>query len=548
MDKNLHAIRGNSHNNIKTHKMKKLFTLGVIAAMALAASAKDYQVYNNGTLAAGVSPTWWWNATYTETAENPTDASAQAYMFKTTDGGTDGSFGLLVGDNNITGPLHSATLNFSWYAVGTGDYTIRVTGDVEQNYSFAVTADNAGKWNTISLPMSENFAQVAEKWEAGETGYIFAVVVSNASSDAVFYFDNVYYSGLDEAWVAPAVEEKAKPTTVPTPEQPAENVKSLYSNAYTPAVSHGIGGWGQSTQVEEVTIDGKAVNCFTKFNYLGWESFTLDVSDMDHLHVDMWTPDGEGFGFTPISLNPTAEKGWSAPEVKLEEWNSYDVELSYYNDVDLTAIQQFKFDGGNKGTYYIANVYFYKSDSTEPEEPGTDPEEPGTDPIVTAGATYEGELAGVYTQTLEGVATDYPYTLKYKIVYNEDKTLTVTGGYEYTTTPVGAENFQYVQIWGGTPNFSETYTTIPADVTTTQVFEAGETVKVAFKHPVAAGAIEPQFDYVVGSSNAESGVAAVAVDANAPVVYYNLQGARVANPENGIFIRVQGNRATKVAL
>jgi hypothetical protein len=262
----------------------------------------------------------------------------------------------------------------------------------------------------------------------------------------------------------------------------------------------------------------------------------------------MWTPDGEGFGFTPISLNPTAEKGWSAPEVKLEEWNSYDVELSYYNDVDLTAIQQFKFDGGNKGTYYIANVYFYKSDSTEPEEPGTDPEEPGTDPIVTAGATYEGELAGVYTQTLEGVATDYPYTLKYKIVYNEDKTLTVTGGYEYTTTPVGAENFQYVQIWGGTPNFSETYTTIPADVTTTQVFEAGETVKVAFKHPVAAGAIEPQFDYVVGSSNAESGVAAVAVDANAPVVYYNLQGARVANPENGIFIRVQGNRATKVAL
>ena len=35
-------------------------------------------------------------------------------------------------------------------------------------------------------------------------------------------------------------------------------------------------------------------------------------------------------------------------------------------------------------------------------------------------------------------------------------------------------------------------------------------------------------------------------DANAPVEYYNLQGARVANPENGIFIRRQGAKASKV--
>lgn len=35
---------------------------------------------------------------------------------------------------------------------------------------------------------------------------------------------------------------------------------------------------------------------------------------------------------------------------------------------------------------------------------------------------------------------------------------------------------------------------------------------------------------------------------NAPVEYYNLQGIRVANPENGIFIRRQGNKTTKVIL
>ena len=35
---------------------------------------------------------------------------------------------------------------------------------------------------------------------------------------------------------------------------------------------------------------------------------------------------------------------------------------------------------------------------------------------------------------------------------------------------------------------------------------------------------------------------------NAPVEYYNLQGVKVANPSNGIFIKKQGNKATKVVL
>ncbi|MFH8142584.1 MAG: hypothetical protein K1V88_04050 [Muribaculaceae bacterium] len=32
-----------------------------------------------------------------------------------------------------------------------------------------------------------------------------------------------------------------------------------------------------------------------------------------------------------------------------------------------------------------------------------------------------------------------------------------------------------------------------------------------------------------------------------PVVYYNLQGVRVENPANGVFIRVQGSQVTKIA-
>ena len=45
-----------------------------------------------------------------------------------------------------------------------------------------------------------------------------------------------------------------------------------------------------------------------------------------------------------------------------------------------------------------------------------------------------------------------------------------------------------------------------------------------------------------------SGINNVIADAdeNAPVEYYNLQGVKVEKPENGIFIKKQGAKATKI--
>ena len=50
--------------------------------------------------------------------------------------------------------------------------------------------------------------------------------------------------------------------------------------------------------------------------------------------------------------------------------------------------------------------------------------------------------------------------------------------------------------------------------------------------------------------NVTSGINDVIIDNNdnAPVEYYNLQGVLVNNPENGIYIRRQGTKATKIVL
>lgn len=55
-----------------------------------------------------------------------------------------------------------------------------------------------------------------------------------------------------------------------------------------------------------------------------------------------------------------------------------------------------------------------------------------------------------------------------------------------------------------------------------------------------------QFDFVAPSET--SALENIAVDADAPVEYFNLQGVRVENPSNGLFIRRQGSAVSKVII
>lgn len=71
---------------------------------------------------------------------------------------------------------------------------------------------------------------------------------------------------------------------------------------------------------------------------------------------------------------------------------------------------------------------------------------------------------------------------------------------------------------------------------TTQV-----TLKANSNGKVARKTISVVDDYTVGIEN-------IKVGDNVPVEYFNLQGVKVENPENGIFIKKQGMKTTKVVL
>ena len=69
--------------------------------------------------------------------------------------------------------------------------------------------------------------------------------------------------------------------------------------------------------------------------------------------------------------------------------------------------------------------------------------------------------------------------------------------------------------------------------------QAGATDKstrwIDFNNPKVSGKAAPVVGYYYQT-----------VGEDGEAVYYNLQGVKVANPENGVFIKVQGNKSSKV--
>lgn len=76
---------------------------------------------------------------------------------------------------------------------------------------------------------------------------------------------------------------------------------------------------------------------------------------------------------------------------------------------------------------------------------------------------------------------------------------------------------------------------------------AGKKIEIAFKYGSSAtGADTWEIKNLQVLGDDKLAVETIVADENAPVKYYNLQGVEVANPQNGLFIRVQGKKATKV--
>ncbi|MCH5228451.1 MAG: choice-of-anchor J domain-containing protein [Muribaculaceae bacterium] len=78
----------------------------------------------------------------------------------------------------------------------------------------------------------------------------------------------------------------------------------------------------------------------------------------------------------------------------------------------------------------------------------------------------------------------------------------------------------------------------------------GKKIQVGFLYSSTAE-VAPTWEiknFLVAGDADNGAVEGIDADINAPVYFYNLQGMKVNNPENGIFIRRQGSKTTKVII
>ncbi len=166
---------------------------------------------------------------------------------------------------------------------------------------------------------------------------------------------------------------------------------------------------------------------------------------------------------------------------------------------------------------------------------------PGDDNAITIMVQAEKVESGKQTWHLVGDVPGWNFTSTPQFTQGEDNVWTLKYEGELTGTFKVVKNATWANAYStmGAIELGVTYTlTGPQDPLDNMSVTDGPWVNPVFT--LTDG------ENVTLCVTAEAGVNSISMD-EVPSTYYNLQGVRVANPDKGIYIRVQGNKATKVS-
>jgi beta-glucanase (GH16 family) len=179
----------------------------------------------------------------------------------------------------------------------------------------------------------------------------------------------------------------AGPTiAAPNPTPIASRVISLYSNAYTNVpIDTWSAPWDNADVTDVVLAEGQ-IKKYSNLTFAGIEFHspgpTIDATNMDRFHADIWTPDATSFKLKLVDFGTNGIFGGgddTEHEVSfaptLGNWYSIDIPLSNFSNLSSKShIAQMVLvaDGGNK-SIWLDNVYFYRLPPTEPTSAATSP-------------------------------------------------------------------------------------------------------------------------------------------------------------------------------
>ncbi len=193
-------------------------------------------------------------------------------------------------------------------------------------------------------------------WYPAEGGN-YVVDAAHAGEKAIYF-----RPAGNEAWAAfggyfwigenPAVLDA--PDAAPAaPTYAGYQVHAVYSATYNADCN--FGDWGSGTVYTQEEYGKKYVT--TNLGYFGLEFTGMDCSEMEALHLDIWSAEDASIRIVPI--HGGTEVGVTAM-LEGQKWNSINIALSDFTGVtDWSNVYQIKIDNAAFLTFWLNNVYFY---------------------------------------------------------------------------------------------------------------------------------------------------------------------------------------------
>ena len=231
--------------------------------------------------------------------------------------------------------------------------------DSEHELTFTAPTLMTGTWVGLDMPMA-SFTELAAQ------AHIAQLIISGDPNTV--YVDNVYFYAGTVTPTEPTV-------AAPVPTVNADNVLSLFSNAYADWTVDTWSAVWDVADVADVQVAGDDVKLYTNLSYAGIEfvSQTIDATYLTRFHMDIWTPDPtvEPAAFLVKLVDFGADGAWSggddteheltftAPTLQTGSWVSLDMPLSDFTNMTAQAHLAQLIISGTPNTVFVDNVFFY---------------------------------------------------------------------------------------------------------------------------------------------------------------------------------------------
>ncbi|MDG2455009.1 MAG: T9SS type A sorting domain-containing protein [Bacteroidia bacterium] len=270
------------------------------------------------------------------------------------------------------------------------------------------------------------------------------------------------------------------------------SVISMFSDVYTDVnVNTWRTGWS-AANFSATSIAGDSVHLYDQLDFVGIETLdanALDITGMDHINLDIWTPNATTFRVKLVNFGPG---GNSEDEIVFNNptksaWVNYHIALDSFIGLNgRTKISQLIFSAIPAGSakVYVDNVFFSKGEiaAAAPMTAAADPTADQADVISLFSGVYTDVSVNNWrtewsAATLEDVKVDGNDVKKYTML--DFVGIEATGD-----NSIDASNMEHITFDAWTPN-ATTYRIKVVDFGADNAFEGGDDTdhEIAFEMP-----------------------------------------------------------------